>query len=329
MRGKRPALPPSPRGVQYETSLYGTHLHEPPRDRAIAEVAKRQHGVITLGQLQLAGLTPSAVRNRIQAGRLYRIHRGIYAVGHDRVTPHGRVMAAVLAFGPDAAASHRAAAGIHGLRPDRRRNVDVIVPRASARSRPGIDAHASPTLRPRDITTANGIPCTTIARTLLDLAEVVPRGQLERALEQAVVLRVFDLGAIEDVLAHASGRWGAGVLREALADLSDDPGATLSDPEGAFLELCRAAGLPRPGVNVWVKIDNGPPICADFLWRRGRLIVEVDSWQFHGTRASFERDRRRDQRVRLADWEPLRVTPRQIVREGDRVAKAVAALLAR
>jgi very-short-patch-repair endonuclease len=197
------------------------------------------------------------------------------------------------------------------------------------RSRPGIEVHASPSLRPQDVTIVDAIPCTTVARTLLDLADVVPRRQLERALEQAVVLRVFDLSAVEDVLAYANGRRGAGVLRAALAELDDDPGITLSDAEDGFLELCRAAGLSQPEVNQWLEVDEGPPIRADFLWRRERLIVEVDGWQFHGTRSAFERDRLRDQRVRLADWEPLRVTPRQIVRDRDRVARTVAALLAR
>jgi very-short-patch-repair endonuclease len=317
------------RGVPDETSLYGTERHEPPRDVGIAAVAKAQHGVVTLGQLQLAGLTASAVRNRVQTGRLHPIHRGVYAVGHDLLTSHGRVMAAVLAYGPAAVASHRAAAGIHRLRADNRAKVDISVPRGSVRQRQGIDAHASLTLRPQDMTTVDRIPCTTVARTLIDLADVVPRRQLERALEQAVVLRVFDLRELEDALARANGRRGVRVLRAALAELDDDPGITMSDAEDAFLELCRAAGLRQPEVNQWLEIDDGPPIRTDFLWRKERLIVEVDGWQFHRSRHRFEADRLRDQRVRLADWEPVRVTPRQILRDGDRVVRTVAALLAR
>jgi hypothetical protein len=295
----------------------------------IGELAKQQHGVVTLGQLQLAGLTASAVRSRVQAGRLRRLHRGVYAVGHDRLTTHGRVMAAVLAYGPRAAASHRAAAGLLGLRSDNSRKIDVSVPVRGIRSRPGIEVHTSPSLRPQDLTTVDGIPCTTVARTLLDLAEVVPLRQLGRALEQAVVLRAFDLSAVEEVLVQGNGRRGAGVLRAALGELDDDPGITVSDAEDAFLELCGAAGLPRPAVNEWLRIDEGPPIRADFLWRRERLIVEVDGWQFHRSRHSFEGDRLRDQRVRLADWEPVRFTPRQIMRDGDRIVRTVAALLAR
>jgi len=319
----------SARGVPEETSLCQTHLPGPPRDRAIGEVAARQHGVITLGQLQLAGLTASGVRDRVKAGRLHRIHRGVYAVGHDRLTGYGRTMAAVLAYGPRAVASHRTAGGLQGLRADNSARTDVSLPLQSARSRAGIHAHASPTLRPQDVTKRHGIPCTTVARTLLDLADVVPRRQLERALEQAEIMRVFDLGEINDVLGHANGRRGAGILREVLADLGEEPGVTANELEDRLLELCRAAGLPRPAVNRWIEIDDGPPIKADFVWTAERLIVETDGWGSHGTRHGFERDRRRDQRARLAGWETVRFTRRQVLRDPDWVIATTGALLAR
>jgi hypothetical protein len=285
--------------------------------------------VVSLGQLKLAGLGKAAVAKRVRAGRLYRIHRGVYAVGHSHLTGYGRTMAAVLAYGPKAVASHRTAGGLQGLREDSSPKTDISLPLQSARSRPGIVAHSTPTLRAADVTTRHGIPCTTVARTLLDLAGVVPRRQLERALEQAEVLRVFDLEAIEDVLAHANGRHGAGVLRGLLPELCDEPGITANDLEDRFLELCRAAGLPRPGINQWIPVDDGPPIRADFVWRARRLIVETDGWGSHGTRHGFERDRRRDQRVRLAGWEPVRFTRRQVLREPDWVTATTAALLDR
>jgi hypothetical protein len=277
----------------------------------------------------LAGLTTSAVRKRIQAGRLHRIHRGVYAVGHDRLTAHGRIMAAVLAYGPDAVASHRAAGRILGLREDNRAKVDISVPRGSVRQRPGIDAHASLTLRPKDITTAHAIPCTTVPRTLLDLADVVPRRQLERAVEQAQVMRVFDLRELEEVLDHANGRRGARVLRDVLAELQDEPGLTANDLEDHFLGVSRAAGLSRPAVNQWVTLDEGPPIRADFLWSRQRLIVEIDGWGSHRTRHGFERERLRDQRARLAGWDVLRFTRRQAINERARMTETVLAMLAR
>jgi hypothetical protein len=289
----------------------------------------RQHGVVTLRQLQLAGLTASAVRKRVNAGRLYRIHRGVYAVGHKRLTGHGRTLAAVLAYGPRAAASHRTAGGLHGLRADNRASTDISLPLRSTRPRPGIHAHATPTLHADDITNCHGIPCTTVARTLLDLADVLPRRQLERAVEQAEMLRLFDLEALDDVLAQANGRRGAKRLRGVLVELEDEPGITANDLEDRFLELCLSAGLPRPVVNEWVSVDDGPPIKADFLWRAARLLVETDGWGAHGTRQGFERDRRRDQRARLAGWEPVRFTRRQLLREPGWVIATTAALLAR
>jgi hypothetical protein len=285
--------------------------------------------VVTLGQLKLAGLTASGVRNRVRAGRLYPVHRGVYAVGHSRLTGYGRTMAAVLAYGPRAVASHRTAGGLQGLREDNSPRTDISLPLQSARSRTGIHAHASPTLRPQDVTKRHGIPCTTVARTLLDLPDVVPRRQVERALEQAEIMRVFDLDELQDVLDRANGRHGAGVLRDLLAELDDEPGLTANDLEDRFLELCRNAGLPPPAVNQWLKVDDGPPIKADFVWTTERLIVETDGWGSHGTRHGFESDRRRDQRARLAGWEPVRFTRRQVLTEPDWVIATTAALLAR
>ena len=296
---------------------------------AIGDIARHQHGVITLGQLQLAGLTASGVRNRVTAGRLHRIHRGVYAVGHAPLTGYGRTMAAVLAYGPRAVASHRTAGGLQGLREDNGVKTEVSLPRQSARSRLGITAHATPTLRAEDVTRRHGIPCTTVARTLLDLADVVSRRQVERAVEQALVLRVFDLRGLHDALGRANGRRGAGVVRGVLAELGDEPGLTASELEERFLGLCRAAGLPTPTVNEWVTVDGGPPVKADFLWRSRRLIVETDGWSVHGTRQGFERDRLRDQRVRLAGWETVRFTRRQVLRDARWVTSTTAALLAR
>jgi very-short-patch-repair endonuclease len=237
-------------------------------------------------------------------------------------------MAAVLACGQKAVLSHRSAAGLCGLRPDNRANTGVSLPSRSARSRPGIDVHRSVTLTPADRTVKDGIPCTTLARTLLDLAEVdSPRG-VERAIEQAEVLRLFDLRAVEEVIARANGRRGAAVLTAVLARL-EEPALTDTELEERFLTLCRAASLPSPVVNEWLVIDDEPAIKADFLWREKRLVVETDGWESHGTRQAFERDRRRDERLKLAGYEPLRFTRRRIIAEPGGVMRTVAELMAR
>jgi Transcriptional regulator, AbiEi antitoxin len=137
-------------GVPHETSNRWTERREPPFDIALGDLARRQHNVVSLTQLRALGLSASAVRSRAASGRLRRIHRGVYAVGHDRLTGEGCWMAAVLACGPDAALSHRSAAALWGLRPDNRAVSDVSLPRPSVRSRPEIIVHAAPTLRSAD-----------------------------------------------------------------------------------------------------------------------------------------------------------------------------------
>jgi very-short-patch-repair endonuclease len=292
---------------------------------AIALLAERQHGVVSLSQLLLLGLTRSAIAKRAREGRLTRIHRGVYAVGHARLTLRGHWMAAVLAYGPRARLSFRSAGALHGVRPDNRPKADVTVPGRSAKSRPRIDVHASTTLQAADITTIDGIPCTSLARTLLDLAEVVDRQSLERAIGQAEVLGIFDLRAVEDVLSRATGRRGAGVLGSVLDDY-DRPTLTKKELEARFLALCRATSLPEPEVNAWITLDNGIAYEIDFLWRAEGLAVETDGWGSHGTRKAFENDRRRDRRLRVAGWDVIRFTWRDVEREPDEVTAALVAL---
>jgi predicted transcriptional regulator of viral defense system len=313
------------KGVPYVDGEYVRFRQEPPVDVVIARLAERQHGVVSLPQLKALGLGTDAVAKRVAAGRLIRIHRGVYAVGHGRLTLHGYWMAAVLAYGPKALLSHRSAAALHGIRPDNRSNIDVTVPGRSARSRPGIGVHASTTLTAAEITTVDGIPCTTIARTLLDLADVVDRRGVERAVDQAEVLRAFDLRAVEEVLARAAGRRGVGVLKRVLAEY-DGPTLTNRELEERFLALCRRASLPRPEVNGWITLDDGVAYKVDFLWRAERLAVETDGWGSHGTRQAFENDRRRDRRLRLAGWEVVRFTWRDVEREPDEVTTTLARL---
>src|SRR3954453_4299403 len=151
------------------SGIYGRFPHELPVNASLARLADQQHGVVSLSQLQLLGLSASAVQKRTANGHLHRVHRGVYAVGYRRLTERGRWMAAVLTFGPGAVLSHRDAAALLGLRQDRRPRIDVTVPRVGVRRRPGIDAHVSATVRPADVTVQEGIPCTSVARTLLDL----------------------------------------------------------------------------------------------------------------------------------------------------------------
>jgi len=263
----------------------------------------------------------------VSSGRLHRVHAGVFALGGGNLTAKGRWMAAVLACGDYAALSHRAAAALRGMRPDGRAAIDVTTSNGrGGRRHAGITAHVTRMLLPRDITIVDGIPCTSVARTLLDLAEVVDRRGLERAIDRAEVLRVLDMHGLSDVLDRANGRRGAKLLRAVLAEHYAGSTLTQSELEERFLLICLDAGVIAPEVNAWMPLPD-EEIKVDFMWRTQRLIVEVDGRQAHGTRQAFERDRARDQRLMLAGYRVVRFTWRQITREPERVARTTRALL--
>jgi predicted transcriptional regulator of viral defense system len=283
---------------------------------------------VTLTDLREAGLSSSAVRTRVAAGRLHRVHRGVFAVGHPLLTYKGRWMAAVLACGPGAALSHRSAACLLGVRDDNRATIDVTSPGRAGRQRDGITVHRGATLLARDVETVDGIRCTTLARTLLDVAEDGSRRDVERCVERAEVLRILDMRAIDDVLARANGRRGAAALTALLSETQFAGAPTRNDLEEAFLQICRDAGLPPDAVNAWIPYPDGGGAEADFLWRAQSLIVEVDGRDVHTTRRAFEHDRRRDQCLGMLGWRVVRFTWRQVLYEPATVAATLKALLA-
>ena len=281
-------------------------LAEPP-DRAVATLACKQHGVVARRQLQALGLGRGAVANRLATSRLHAVYRGVYAVGHTRLSGHGRWMATVLACGPGAALSHASAAALWALRASSASVIDVAVPRAAGRGLAGVRAHRLD-LAPDEVTVLDAIPVTTVARTLLDLASVLPPRALERALDQAAVLELFDLRKLRTVLAAHPGHHGAGTLARALDGHEAGTTLTRSELEERFLALCDAHGIPRPRVNTPVA-----GLDVDFLFAAQRLVVEVDGFHFHRTRAAFERDRARDATLAAAGLRTLRFTQRQVI----------------
>jgi predicted transcriptional regulator of viral defense system len=315
-----------------ETSLYvGKSAHRRGRggvDREVATLAARQHGVVALWQLVDLGLRPAAVDKRVDAGRMHRIHPGVYAVGHPLLTPHGHRMAAVIACGPEAVLSHRSAAGLWGLREDSRSRLDVTAPGRRGRTPVGIDAHRHGSLRPADRTSVEDIPCTSVSRTLLDLAAVVSYRELRYAVTQAEVEGRFDLTAMNELLGRSRGRRGVARLREAIAHHDPREQLTRRELEARFLDLCRGAGLPLPEVNSHLLV-NGISVMPDFLWREAGLIVEADSRRVHGTVSAFEEDRRRDQRLTAAGWTVIRCTWRQVLDEPESLVRTIRSLLSR
>jgi very-short-patch-repair endonuclease len=284
----------------------------PSADRAVAAVAANQFGVVTRQQLSECGLGAGAIDYRVATKRLQLLWRGVYAFGHRELRPEGRLLGAVLACGPDAVLSHRSAARLWGLLVTARPAIDVMVPARTGRGRRlGIDLHRVRRLDDQDLTQVKGIPTTTVARTLVDLCEVVPDRLVERALDQAYVLRLLAPDALADALTRSNGRRTA-PLRRLLGADRHAAAVTHSELEERFLRLVRRAGLPEPEVNARL---HGYEV--DFLWRTERRVIEVDGHAFHSTPQALTRDRRKDSDLDLAGFRVTRFTAHQVLYEGD------------
>ena len=258
----------------------------------IMELATSQHGVVARRQLEAAGIPTTFLNREVRTGWLQRIHRGVYGVGPP-VAPNRQEMAAALACGDGAAVSHTSAAVLWGFMPKpsgrRKTPIHVTVRRGHSRP-PGIRVSRIP-LAPDETTTLRGIPITTPERTLLDLAASLPVRDLERALGEALALRLADPQRIRTLVGRYRRRAGA---RHLAALVEDSPTAlTRSEAERRFLELIRQAKLPLPETNVKVQGFE-----VDFLWRKAKLVVEMDGFAFHRSAKAFEVDRRRHPRVR-------------------------------
>jgi very-short-patch-repair endonuclease len=296
--------------------MYGD-LVQPPADRRIVALAERQHGVVTRRQLGELGVGKSAVDARIRDGRLWRVHQGVYAVGRPTLTLHGRFIAAVLSCGAGAALSHIAAGVLLSLLEERGPRIDVTVPRGGQRRRRGAVIIHRAALPDTDVTTKHGIPVTTPARTLVDLADLLPRRRLERALDEAAFLRL-DVTDLQPRL----GRRGSGTLAELIRRHHAGTTRTRSHLEERMLSLLQRFRLPAPEVNSSIE-----GYTVDFAWCDQGLIVETDGWAAHGTRHAFERDRRRDADLLVAGWRVLRVSYDRLEREPEWVAERIAEAL--
>jgi very-short-patch-repair endonuclease len=289
-------------------------------DLRIAEMASKQHGVVSIDQLRRFGLSEKAITRRVDGGLLHRVHRGVYAAGHFALAPEGRWLAAVLALGGGpcgggsvleywgTAVSHRSALSLWSLLPVKQAPCHVIVAGNGGRARrAGIRVHRSLTLVSSDVTLHRGIPVTTPARTIADLREAIsarrtgaiPDRELRKAIRQANVLGL-PIGA------------------------RDAKVRTRSDLEGDFLRLCRRHRLPPPEVNVRIG-----PYLIDFLWREKRLVVETDSYLYHRGEVAFQDDHARDLELMRRGFEVLRISELQLDEEPARVAEVLTARLTR
>ena len=268
-------------------------------DTRIARLAANQHGIVMLAQLEAAGLGRRALTRRLEAGRLFRVHRGVYAVGHPGLSEEGEWLAAVFACGEGATLSHGSAAALWGLL-DAPSLIHVTIPRhAGVQGRAGVRVHRSITLGPDQLTRLRRIPVTTPTRTLVDLRRTLPSARYAKALREAEFRRL----PIEPHLV---------------------PDNTRSELEARLLGLCRRHRIPRPRVNVRIG-----PYLVDFVWPRRRLVVEVDGYRAHGTRSAFEGDRSRDAALKLRGYDVLRFTWSALDRRPREVVATIRALLKR
>ena len=293
------------------------------RERALGELATRQHGVASHAQLLELGFGERWIERRLWEGRLHAVHRNVYAVGHLRLTTRSRWWAAVLAYGPGALLSHRTAAVLWGFQRHQRGPIHVTAAggRQGVRRREGIWIHRCK-LAPDDRTTREGFPITTVARTLFDFAEIAPFESLKGAAEEADRLKLLRLPELEQVCARSRGRRALPRVRQLLEDLRP-PDEGRSPLEIRFSAFIREYRLPEPIQNAQV-LDHE----VDALWPAAKLVVELDSWEYHGHRAAFERDRARDPKLLIAGYRTIRVTHRRLNREAAQLAAEIRQLLA-
>jgi very-short-patch-repair endonuclease len=267
-------------------------------------------------QLLAAGFSRQAIEHRIARGRLHRLFPGVYAVGRPDVNQHGRWMAAVLACGPRALISHGSAAALWAIRASLERRIHVSVPAPLAPRTAGIAVHRRARLGPADVTKRHGIPVTSPALTLVDLALSLTEAQLEAAINEADKLDLIDPEALRSAVDRMPSRPGRARLREILDRLT----LTLTDSEleRLFLPIVRRADLPAPRTQQTVSGFR-----VDFFWPELGLVVETDGLRYHRTPAEQARDRIRDQAHVAAGLTCLRFTNAQVRFEPDRVERTL------
>lgn len=292
-------------------------------ERAVAELGRRQYGVVTRSQLVRLGVSARVVDHAVATGRLQPIHRGVYGTG-PALPPRAIEMAAVLACGDGAVLSHRSAAGLWEIlpAPTPPDPIEVTVLR-SPRRKPGIRVYRVLSLPPDEATHVEGIPVTSPARTLLDVAGVANLRDLERAVARAERSGLVTRRRIAALLERYPRRSGSVALR-ALIEGPASPALTRSEAEERFLEIVRRGQLRTPETNVVVEGFE-----VDFLWRSERFVVEVDGFAYHAAPSAFERDRRRDAVLGTHGYRVLRVTWSQLESEPEAVLVRVAQMLAR
>jgi hypothetical protein len=284
----------------------------PSLDALIAAIAGRQHGVITTAQLVEAGIGTSAISKRAANGRLHRRYQGVYVVGQPRLSQQGEWMAAILACGPDSYLASLNAA-VH-VRIWRRRVTTIYVLAPRRRKLRGVRVRTYRRLDPLEVTRRDGIPVTTVPRTLIDLSDVLTPHQLANVIHEAAYRKLFDERAVRAAIQRANGRHNLDVLDKALALNAAGSAGTRSELEDRFLALTSKSDLPEPLVNTRVQ-----DIEVDFHWPDKNLVIEVDG-PGHTRPRTKRDDQDRDARLRAAGHTVLRILDQEIDQQPEELA---------
>ncbi|MCW2956522.1 MAG: hypothetical protein JWO69_1391 [Thermoleophilia bacterium] len=310
-------------------SLLTTKVASPSFDAAINLIASRQHGRITTAQLTEIGLSSAGIRHRVMRGQLVPVHRGVYAVGHSAPSRVGDLMAAVLAAGPDAALSHAVAVEVRGAWPYRTPELIDVTSPASRRDHAGVRVRQSRTFGPADIVLVDGIPVTSIPRTLLDLGDVLTPYQVAHVLHRLLYDHEVHLYDLRVMAERGTGRRAGRTLRTAIDLHVSGSAGVRSELEQRWVELVQRQPIVMPLVNVWVRVVRGAVALEPRRGRRARpsgvweldtywpaqgVNVEVDGGQHHDRRESKRTDRERDEALGRAGLNVVRIGARHIQR---------------
>lgn len=294
-------------------------------DRLIAELAEAQLSLITLEQAAALGLSEQSVRRRHESGRWIRIHDTVYAIAGSQRTDEQRLLAGCLAIGPEAVASHRSAAVLHGLLTYKNPPIEVTTTRARSPELAGVVVHRLADLQASWVQMVGKVPCTPVARTLVDLGAVCRPSTVEAALDRAQGRRLVTPREVRRsmVAVARQGRRGVGTIRMLLVARSEDrPAGVL---EARMSSLLAATSLPQATPEYVVRDEHGGFIAVvDFAFADRKLALEVDGYEAHSTPRAFRHDRSRDRALRAIEWEPLHFTWHEVDKRLPHVAQEIA-----
>lgn len=293
------------------------------RDRAVARIAAGQRTLVTTAQLAECAMGKDAVAHRVKSQRFHPVFHGVYSVGCGELPPLALELAALLAVGNKSFISHQSAAFVWGFVKSPPEEVQVSVVGRCCESRNGIRVHRIHAIDERELRRHEGLWISSPARALLEVAAILPRHGLADAVGEGVGGRLVNRAQIEATLARNRGRRGSARLAEVIGD-EDAMTITRSRAEKAFLKLMRESGLPMPQVNE--RLGRYVP---DFMWPEQRLIVELDSYTFHGGPNGFDSDHDKDLVYREAGFDVLRPTRSHVIKEPMRILVLVAQGLTR